>query len=84
MAYSYEGEIATVAGWGHDLDFSKINPHLRPIYEVNVTIYGYGFCSKTKRLKLDEIGEFCAGKGGKSDSCSGDSGGPLMIKENGR
>lgn len=78
---SYRGKVATVAGWGHNLDFSKINPHLGPLYEVNVTVHSAQKCRK-EGLRLNKNGEFCAGKEGKKDSCGGDSGGPMMIKEN--
>lgn len=69
-----------MAGWGHNTDFSKINPHLAPLYEVQVKIRDPQYCIG-KGVDMDKEHELCAGKPGKKDSCAGDSGGPLMIKE---
>ncbi|NXA32459.1 GRAA protein, partial [Eudromia elegans] len=76
-----EGTICTVAGWGQtNNNVQKGSSTLR---EVNVTVISRRKCNDPKHYKGKPViteNMICAGdtKGGK-DSCSGDSGGPLIC-----
>ncbi|XP_074599793.1 brain-specific serine protease 4-like [Brevipalpus obovatus] len=81
---------ATVVGWGWTTyDKNKFPAGQSPeiLQKVDVEVIEKDMCSmwflsRGRRVTLDSK-QFCAGyeKGGK-DSCRGDSGGPLILKEN--
>jgi len=80
-----DGIPATVVGWG-TLD-SDTDDFPKDLYEVEVPIVNRAICERS--LDKYSFGSvnlsqnmICAGSTGK-DSCSGDSGGPLMARENG-
>lgn len=87
------GIVATVVGWGYTEEKDKNGKRADVLQKVDVNILANEQCQlwykeeaiKEKR-KLVVIGDrrLCAGfeKGGK-DSCAGDSGGPLIIKQKG-
>merc|ERR1719187_3146171 len=83
---SYEGDMATVIGWGklqhwHDDHPSSFPNELR---EVDVKIISNKQCNNQYGSITDNM--LCAAEenanGGK-DSCQGDSGGPLFVERNG-
>ena len=74
----------TIIGWGKTGNNHPVSPHLK---QVSVPLVDTGTCnSKYKKVgdgvKIDNT-QICAGDD-SSDSCSGDSGGPLFLRENGR
>ncbi|CAL8117660.1 unnamed protein product [Orchesella dallaii] len=81
---TYEGEDATVAGWGATEMGGDVSPTLM---KVTVPVLTNKQCN-WRSLYLGKITEnmLCAGdlaSGGK-DSCQGDSGGPLIVTRNGK
>lgn len=80
---AYAGLIATVIGWG---SLRESGPQPSILQEVSIPIWSNAEC----RLKYGAAAPggivehmLCAGKA-SMDSCSGDSGGPLMVNEGGR
>ncbi|XP_045445381.1 proclotting enzyme-like [Melitaea cinxia] len=80
---AYSGQIATVIGWG---SLRESGPQPSILQEVSIPIWTNAEC----RLKYGSAAPggivdhmICAGKA-SMDSCSGDSGGPLMVNEGGR
>jgi trypsin len=71
-----DGRAVTVIGFGLTSENGKISTYLR---EVEVLVYSYDECYNAIPGLVDEEMHICAGlpQGGK-DSCSGDSGGPLL------
>ncbi|XP_049878012.1 proclotting enzyme [Pectinophora gossypiella] len=80
---AYAGLIATVIGWG---SLRESGPQPSVLQEVSIPIWSNAEC----RLKYGAAAPggivehmLCAGKA-SMDSCSGDSGGPLMVNEGNR
>ncbi|CAG4965019.1 unnamed protein product [Colias eurytheme] len=80
---AYAGLTATVIGWG---SLRESGPQPSVLQEVSIPIWSNAEC----RLKYGSAAPggivehmICAGKA-SMDSCSGDSGGPLMVNEGGR
>lgn len=84
---SLAGYIATAVGWGFTTPFGSPATRLR---EVELPIITNEACNLAHNLNtpcFNCISEnmLCAGYPDiRKDACSGDSGGPLMIRENGR
>jgi len=76
---TYEGEVATVTGWG-TLSSGGSQPDV--LMEVDVTVTTNDFCNGVYDGDINAL-HICAMDAGK-DSCQGDSGGPLIVQENGR
>ncbi|XP_028038367.1 proclotting enzyme-like [Bombyx mandarina] len=79
---AYAGLVATVIGWG---SLRESGPQPSVLQEVSIPIWTNSEC----RLKYGPAAPggivdhmICAGKA-SMDSCSGDSGGPLMVNEGG-
>ncbi|KAF4141117.1 Trypsin [Phytophthora infestans] len=70
------GTMATALGWGLTED-RKSSLTLK---EVDVRIISNAECNKGYRNRITE-GMICAGNGNGKDSCSGDSGGPLLAND---
>jgi len=81
---TYDGENATVAGWGATEQGGDVSPNLQ---KVEVPVIPNKQCN-WRTLYLGKITEnmLCAGdtKSGGKDSCQGDSGGPLIVERNNR
>uniref|UniRef100_A0A1I8NVH0 Phenoloxidase-activating factor 2 n=1 Tax=Stomoxys calcitrans TaxID=35570 RepID=A0A1I8NVH0_STOCA len=80
---SYSGHLATVAGWG---SLRENGPQPSILQKVQIPIWNNAECaSKYGRAApagiIDSM--VCAGQAAK-DSCSGDSGGPMIVNEGGR
>ncbi|KAM7352559.1 CLIP and Tryp_SPc domain-containing lethal (2) k05911 [Cochliomyia hominivorax] len=80
---SYSGHIATVAGWG---SLRENGPQPSILQKVNIPIWTNAECAhKYGRAApagiIDSM--ICAGQAAK-DSCSGDSGGPLIVNDGAR
>lgn len=80
---AYAGLVATVIGWG---SLRESGPQPSVLQEVSIPIWTNSEC----RLKYGAAAPggivehmICAGKA-SMDSCSGDSGGPLMVNEGGK
>jgi len=81
------GKTATVIGWGatNSRGFSRYPSQLM---EVQIPIVSNDVCNQAFNKYSDEVNGLdpitdqmlCAGADGK-DSCSGDSGGPLMVRD---
>ncbi|NXX62778.1 GRAA protein, partial [Scopus umbretta] len=75
------GTTCTVAGWGHTQNHQTNFPGT--LREVNITVINRKTCNDNNHYKnnpaiTDDM--ICAGaKNGGKDSCSGDSGGPLIC-----
>ncbi|BES90963.1 serine protease [Nesidiocoris tenuis] len=77
---TYAGKIATVIGWG---SLSENGPQPSILQEVNIPVWNNRECrSKYGPAAPGGIVEhfLCAGEA-RRDSCSGDSGGPLMVND---
>ena len=76
------GKLATVVGWGATNTASTNFPE--ELYEVDLPIVSRSACENIYGAEFTQ-NMFCAGysQGGK-DTCKSDSGGPLMVIENGR
>ncbi|XP_023304279.1 venom serine protease Bi-VSP [Lucilia cuprina] len=77
---SYSGHIATVAGWG---SLRENGPQPSILQKVQIPIWTNTECAqKYGRAAPAGIIEsmICAGQAAK-DSCSGDSGGPLIVND---
>ncbi|XKL64493.1 hypothetical protein PGB90_004579 [Kerria lacca] len=77
---AYSGRMGTVIGWG---SLREMGPTPGILQEVNIPIWTNSECkSKYGPAAPGGIVDsfLCAGKASK-DSCSGDSGGPLMIND---
>ncbi|GMF28170.1 unnamed protein product [Phytophthora lilii] len=72
------GTIATVLGWG--LTEDRVGS--LTLQEVNVAIISNGECDMEYggNYRITE-GMMCAGNGEGKDSCNGDSGGPLLVRD---
>ncbi|XP_039501983.1 transmembrane protease serine 9 [Drosophila santomea] len=80
---SYSGQVATVAGWG---SLRENGPQPSILQKVDIPIWTNAECArKYGRAAPGGIIEsmICAGQAAK-DSCSGDSGGPMVINDGGR
>lgn len=77
ISNSLTGEIATIIGWGSTSPYSGIYPE--KLQQVELPIISNNTCNYAYPGKITD-NMLCAGYsyGGK-DSCSGDSGGPLMV-----
>ncbi|XP_053959939.1 transmembrane protease serine 9 isoform X1 [Anastrepha ludens] len=83
LSRSYSGKVATVAGWG---SLRENGPQPSILQKVQIPIWANQDCArKYGRAAPGGIIEsmVCAGQASK-DSCSGDSGGPLIVNESGR
>ena len=80
------GTNATVVGWGaRNPDLNGDADYPNTLHQVELPIASLNACNSEEAYGGDIINkQLCAGypQGGQ-DSCVGDSGGPLMIKENG-
>ncbi len=80
------GDAAIVVGWGV-VDFSNPAQPLFPseLNQVSVPVVSNAVCNEPQSYNgLIGEGQVCAGfREGGRDSCLGDSGGPLMITQNG-
>ena len=78
-----EGTMATTIGWG-DRDI-RLDLQYYPLYlrEVEVPIVGDATCGEAYPDELVAEQMVCAGDmvDGGEDSCYGDSGGPMMVKD---
>lgn len=79
---TFDGQGATVIGWG---SLREMGAQPAVLQEVDITVWSNNEC----RLKYGPAAPggivdhmLCAGQAGK-DSCSGDSGGPLMVNNGG-
>jgi len=84
LSASLVGKTPTVVGWGRTDPFS--NGYLSvfgvasPVLQyVEVPIVNQQRCRDTFRSQISDQKQICAG-GQRGDSCSGDSGGPLMYR----
>ncbi|XP_051858427.1 serine proteinase stubble [Drosophila albomicans] len=83
QARSYSGQVATVAGWG---SLRENGPQPSILQKVDIPIWANSECAqKYGRAAPGGIIEsmICAGQAAK-DSCSGDSGGPMIVDEGSR
>lgn len=79
---NYEGRVVTVAGWGSLREGGR-QPNV--LMKVSIKVWKNSDCSATYGRQAPGgiiSSMMCAGRKGK-DSCSGDSGGPLMVVEGG-
>lgn len=75
---TYEGEQATVTGWGTTSFGGAASKRLK---QVTLPVWSNSECASAFPTHTIERGMLCAGeKQGGKDSCQGDSGGPLMIE----
>jgi len=79
----FDGRNATVAGWGYT---TPSGPNSKVLNKISVPIYSEKQC-QNETIYRDKIlpSMICAGyqEGGR-DACTNDSGGPLVVEEDGR
>jgi len=77
-----EGNIATVIGWGNTSAIETRPAFLDELRQVTVPIVSNTECNKAYSFITITPNMLCAGftEGGK-DACHGDSGGPLLVKD---
>ena len=81
------GQVLTVMGWGDQNPSEEEISQTSELHKVNVPLVDQDQCTQVPHDGYAEIGDdaFCAGyKEGGRDACSGDSGGPLMLPNNGK
>ncbi|WP_265823431.1 S1 family peptidase [Geovibrio ferrireducens] len=80
--FALPGDMSTVIGWGSTSGIVSVYPD--KLQEVRVPIIDNSVCAAAMSPYDIYDYEICAGyvSGGK-DSCSGDSGGPLLVEKNG-
>ncbi|KAF4525887.1 hypothetical protein B566_EDAN015172 [Ephemera danica] len=76
---NFTGSKATVAGWGTIEIVNRTTASV--LQELTVPIKALNECVPYFNTKLDEDIQICAGGEVGHDSCTGDSGGPLMKVE---
>jgi len=77
-ATTFDGQTATVAGWGNIQEGGPAPNPLVP-HEVDVPVIAADQCTYSN----EDPSELCAGfRTGEKDACQGDSGGPLTYKAN--
>ena len=87
--YVSSGTTATVIGWGakaYDTFRQESSDYPVKLNEVDVPVVSNSTCNSLQSYNGTIVDSMlCAGleEGGK-DSCAGDSGGPLMVEENGQ
>ncbi|XP_018568841.1 serine protease easter-like [Anoplophora glabripennis] len=69
-------ETFIIAGWGRT-STDMFSPLLR---KAKIPLVAKENCNRRNRSLID--GQICAGLGNGTDSCNGDSGGPLMLQVN--
>jgi len=81
LSSTYAGSLATTTGWGRR---RSTDPSSNPdvLHEVDLTVMTNAKCNNWHNGVITE-NMLCASAPGKS-SCTGDSGGPLIVPENGR
>ncbi|MHA7230730.1 serine protease [Vibrio campbellii] len=81
------GQVLTVMGWGDQNPSEEEISQTSELHKVNVPLVDQDQCTQVPHDGYAEIGDdaFCAGyKEGGRDACSGDSGGPLLLPNNGK
>ncbi|MCG9568185.1 S1 family peptidase [Vibrio chagasii] len=79
------GQMLTVIGWGDQNSSQEQYSSTSQLQQVNVPLVSQRDCNLGQGDGYSDIGAdaFCAGyKEGGRDSCSGDSGGPIMLSTN--
>jgi len=76
----YVGKVATATGWGRTIGLKKGDAKV--LMEVDLKVTSHEVCKASFYSILDSI-QICANAPGKG-TCKGDSGGPLIVEENGR
>jgi len=76
----YVGQLATATGWGRTIGLKEGVPKV--LMEVDLKVTSHEVCKASFSSVLDSI-QICANAPGKG-TCKGDSGGPLIVEENGR
>jgi len=79
LSSTYAGSLATTTGWGQRRWWGD-SPDV--LHEVDLTVMTNAECNNWHDLVITK-NMLCASAPGKS-SCMGDSGGPLIVPENGR
>ncbi|XP_076348415.1 venom protease-like [Tachypleus tridentatus] len=83
---SFIGQDGTVIGWGFQADPEEGGERAKRLQKVEVPVMDVTQCQnwyhEAGKLVTLQNGQMCAGfKNGGQDSCKGDSGGPLLVKE---
>jgi secreted trypsin-like serine protease len=87
VAGPFEGDRATVVGWGRTgPDDGQSSASTRQLHEASVTISADDVCRSAFEGSLDLLAHLCAGGDGTEsapapDACRGDSGGPLLLAD---
>jgi len=77
----YVGQEATVTGWGRIGTIGIFSPVLK---EVELTVISDKVCKDIYRNILDVGSEHICAMAPGENACEGDSGGPLIVEENGK
>ncbi len=80
---AFIGDLATVVGWGALIEDKSVYPY--GLYEIDIPIVNRATCDALYKADEFTLNMICAGyvTGGK-DACDGDSGGPLMVVQEGQ
>ena len=78
---TYAGVVGVVCGWGKTSD--KVNTVAENLQFTDLTVITNTLCSQTYGTLTVAASTLCAATPNGRSTCSGDSGGPYAIRENG-